>query len=94
MIACGLSTLELRSIVEGAFLPLRCTCTVAPDYSLTVQIADPLSNRIDLLVTGISLDRLKSSRDISNLVAQLRYELANGTSFQAHMPSTVNYRTA
>lgn len=82
MIASGLSVLELRSIVEGAFLPMRCTCTVAPDYSMTVQIVDPASSRVDLLVTGIALDRLRSSRDISNLVAELRDELAHGTPAQ------------
>ncbi|RRV07346.1 DUF1652 domain-containing protein [Pseudomonas sp. v388] len=92
MIASGLSTLELRSIVEGAFLPLRCTCTVAPDYSMTVQIADPVTSRVDLLVTGISLDRLKTSRDISNLVAELRDELAHGVPLQA--AQTAQYRTA
>jgi hypothetical protein len=90
MIASGLSTLELRSIVEGAFLPLRCTCTVAPDYSMTVQIVDPASNRVDLLVTGISLTRLKSNRDISDLVAELRYELAHGAPLQGQ----AQYRTA
>lgn len=90
MLASGLSTLELRSIVEGAFLPMRCTCTVAPDHSMTVQIVDPASSRVDLLVTGISLDRIKSSRDISNLVAELRDELAHGGSLSAHSL----YRTA
>jgi hypothetical protein len=77
MIAYRLSTLELRGIIERAFLPLRCTCTVASDYSMTVQIADPQSDRVDLFVTGISLDRLNTSRDICELVAELRYELAN-----------------
>lgn len=92
MIASGLSILELRSIVEGAFLPLRCTCTVAPDYSMTVQITDPVTSRVDLLVTGISLDRLKTSRDISDLVAELRDELAHGVPLQA--AQTAQYRTA
>ncbi|WP_297840020.1 DUF1652 domain-containing protein [Pseudomonas sp.] len=77
MIAYRLSTLELRGIIERAFLPLRCTCTVAPDYSMTVQISDLHSDRVDLIVTGISLDRLNTSRDISELVAELRYDLAN-----------------
>jgi len=77
MIAYRLSTLELRGIIERAFLPLRCTCSVAPDYSMTVQISDPQSDRVDVLVTGISLDRLNTSRDISDLVAELRYDLAN-----------------
>lgn len=92
MIASGLSILELRSIVEGAFLPLRCTCTVAPDYSMTVQITDPVTSRVDLLVTGISLDRLKTSRDISDLVAELRDELAHGVPLQT--AQTAQYRTA
>ncbi|MBD8494187.1 DUF1652 domain-containing protein [Pseudomonas syringae] len=75
MIACGLSTLELRSIVEGAFLPLSCTCTIAPDRSMTIQIAEPRTGRVDLLVTGIDLMRLDSSRAINDLVAGLREEL-------------------
>ncbi|MCI8209826.1 hypothetical protein AUC61_09785 [Pseudomonas sp. S25] len=77
MIAYRLSTLELRSIVESAFLPLRCTCTVSPDSAMTVQIVDPHSERVELLVTGISLDRLNTTRDISELVAELRYDLAH-----------------
>lgn len=44
MITSGLSELELRSIVERAFLPLRCTCTIANDQ-MTVQISDPVSGR-------------------------------------------------
>ncbi|EPM56547.1 hypothetical protein A262_14893 [Pseudomonas syringae pv. actinidiae ICMP 19073] len=39
MIASGLSELELRSIVERAFLPSRCTCTIANE-EMTVQIND------------------------------------------------------
>lgn len=75
MIACGLSTLELRSIVEGAFLPLSCTCTIAPDRSMTIQITEPATGRVDLLVTGIDLRRLDSSRAINDLVAGLREDL-------------------
>ncbi|MGV6394786.1 DUF1652 domain-containing protein [Pseudomonas caspiana] len=77
MIAYRLSTLELRSIVEGAFLPLRCTCSVAPDSSMTVQITDPDSERVELFVTGISMERLNTTREISELVAELRYDLAH-----------------
>lgn len=77
MIAYRLSTLELRSIIEGAFLPLRCTCSVSPDSSMTVQISDPDSDRVELFVTGISLDRLNTTREISELVAELRYDLTH-----------------
>lgn len=82
MIAYRLSTLELRSIIERAFLPLRCICSVAPDSSMTVQIVDPESERVELLVTGISLDRLNNSRAIAELVADLRYDLDHARHLQ------------
>ncbi|MBI6853973.1 DUF1652 domain-containing protein [Pseudomonas cichorii] len=87
MIACGLSTLELRNIIEVAFLPLSCTCTVVPGLSparttLSVQITDPSTGRVELSVTGISLERLKTSRDISDLVAELRDEHAHHAQLQ------------
>ncbi|MDY7560973.1 DUF1652 domain-containing protein [Pseudomonas sp. 10B1] len=85
MIAYRLSTLELRGIIERAFLPLRCICTVAPDYSMTVQISDADSERVDLCVTGISLNRLNTSRDISDLVAELRYDLANNVGLRGEV---------
>lgn len=91
MLAYRLSTLELRGIIERAFLPLRCKCTVAPDYSLTVQISDPQSDRVDLLVTGISLDRLNTSRDICELVGELRYDLANHGQLQAQAQAQARF---
>ncbi|MNE66603.1 hypothetical protein D3C80_1621590 [compost metagenome] len=41
-----------------------------------MQVVDPLTGHVNLLVTGISTDRLASSHDISNLVNELREELA------------------
>ncbi len=87
MIAYRLSTLELRSIIEGAFLPLRCTCSVSPDSSMTVQITDPHPERVELFVTGISLERLNTTRDISELVAELRYDLAHTRHLQGRQGS-------
>lgn len=75
MMTLGLCNLELRNIIECAFLPMRCSCQVALDQSLTVQVTDPVTGRVDLLVTGISTDRLNSSRAISDLIAELREDL-------------------
>lgn len=75
MMTLGLCSLELRNIIECAFLPDHCTCTVAPDQSLTVQVSDPVTGHVGLMVTGISTDRLNSSRAISGLIAELRHEL-------------------
>ncbi len=72
-----LSTLELRNIIESSFLPMRCQCTLAQDQSLTVRVFDRTSERVDLMVTGISAQQLNSSRAISNLIACLRSDLKN-----------------
>lgn len=81
MIACTLSNLELRSIIESAFLPLRCNCTVLDD-TMTVEVIDPATERVELLTRGISLDRLDTSRALCDLILELRAELASAR----HMP--------
>ncbi|QQQ48907.1 DUF1652 domain-containing protein [Pseudomonas syringae] len=72
MIASGLSELELRSMVERALLPLRCTCTIANDQ-MNVQISDPVSGRTQLQ-KSLPLSRINTVRDIADLVAELRAE--------------------
>ena len=76
MLPLGLCSLELRNIMEHAFLPLQCTCTVQPDQSMTLDIKDPQTGRSLLTVADISVTRLNSSRDISSLITELRLELA------------------
>lgn len=71
-----ISILELRHIIECGFLPLYCTCTVNPDGSLMIKVVEPVSGRVELLITGISTNSLTSSRGISNLVGELRNEMA------------------
>jgi hypothetical protein len=79
MIACRLSDLELRSIVESAFLPLRCNCSVSALKTMTVEIIDPATDHVELFVSGIALDRLDTSRAICDLITQLRSELVDNT---------------
>lgn len=71
-----LSDLELRSIIEGSFLPKRCECIKAEDASLTIKVYDDRDrDRVDLEVKGINADKLDSSRAICNLIAELREDL-------------------
>jgi len=71
-----LSELELRSIIEGSFLPRRCECTKAEDASLTIKVYDDRDrDRVDLEVKGIDADKLDSSRAICNLITGLREDL-------------------
>lgn len=73
----GLSELELRHIIELAFLPARCRCTSshtgAP--SLIIEIYDEGPGSIALLVTSVDINTLNSSRAVSNLIAELRHDL-------------------
>lgn len=70
-----ISTLELRRIIEQSFQPLECQCNLMPGNSLQVRVTDPATGSVDLLVTGISTHTLVSSRAISELIAELRYDL-------------------
>ncbi len=71
-----ISTLELRRIIEESFRPLECQCTLVTGNSLQVRVTDPATGRVDLLVTGISTNTLVSPRAISDLIAELRNDLA------------------
>ena len=83
MIACTLSNLELRSIIESAFLPMRCNCTVMDD-TMTVEVIDPATERVELLSTGIALDGLDTSRALCELISELRADLHNANPMRRH----------
>ncbi|WP_445179143.1 DUF1652 domain-containing protein [Pseudomonas sp. McL0111] len=70
-----LSILEIRHIIESAFLPLACKCAVEPQGSLQAQIFDPISGQVELLVTGISINRLTGKQAITKLIDEVREEL-------------------
>lgn len=78
-----ISNLELRHIIECGFLPLSCTCQTNPDGSLLIKVFDPPTNRVDMLVTAVSVANLTSSRAIANLIGELRSEMGcRRTAFQ------------
>lgn len=70
-----MSVLEQRHIVECAFLPLACSCSIDANESVTIQIRDPVTAQVYLNVTGISRAELSTSRQIAQLVMQLRQDL-------------------
>ncbi|MCO8310807.1 DUF1652 domain-containing protein [Pseudomonas mandelii] len=70
-----LSELELRHIIESAFLPLSCKCRVNPGGSLQAQIFEPVSGRVELLVTGIPTASLNCNRAIGKLIAEIQDDL-------------------
>lgn len=66
---------ELRHIIESSFVPMVCTCDVNPGGTLTVEVSDPTTGQVDLLVVGVPTQDLVSVRAINDLVAELRAEL-------------------
>lgn len=80
-----LSALELRNIIESSFLPKRCQCTLSPDLSMTVKVyADGETDQLELLKTGINAQRLNGCREINELIAELRIDLAHHYIEPAH----------
>lgn len=70
-----LSTLELRHLVESAFLPICCRCRVESLGYLQVEIFDSKLERRQLLVQGISQAELTGNQAITNLIKEIRGEL-------------------
>lgn len=76
----GMFTLaQLRNCIEEALLPLTCEFTLCRDSSLTLKVFDAESGRVDLVVTGISVNKLKTPQDVATMVEELRYELHSNT---------------
>lgn len=66
---------ELRRLIECGFQPLSCSCTVDPDGSLMINIVDPITGCVELLVTGVSSASLVSSQAIASLIDELSSEM-------------------
>lgn len=71
----SISLLELRHIIESGFLPLHCRCTASTDGELTLEVIDPASGS-NLMMGGISIATLGTSRAIAELIAQVKSELS------------------
>ncbi|WP_426204371.1 DUF1652 domain-containing protein [Pseudomonas sp. TWP3-1] len=70
---------QLRVQLERSFSPLACECVVDGENSLTVKLYHPASGRVDLVVSGLSLDALRSGEAVEGLVGELRYELESNS---------------
>ncbi|MFC6339873.1 DUF1652 domain-containing protein [Pseudomonas sp. CCM 7891] len=70
---------QLRNCIEEALRPLTCEFTLCRDASLTLKVFDAETGRVDLVVTGISVNKLKTPEDVETMVEELRYELHSNT---------------
>jgi len=72
MLPPGLSALELRRLVELAFLPQKCVCTVTGDQSVCVKLMNPQTDEVEMVRADIPLDRVTNARERARLVLELR----------------------
>ncbi|PYY67983.1 hypothetical protein CRX42_24230 [Pseudomonas jessenii] len=67
----------LCNIVESGFAPLSCECTENKGL-LRIEVYEPVSKRVELLICGVSTAELTSVRAISDFVGELRTEMKAG----------------
>jgi len=69
-----LSHLQLRHLLESAFLPTKCRCEIDAKGIMTVHFVNPRNGKTDLSVGEIPANKLSSSRAIATLIGQLKQE--------------------
>lgn len=69
-----LSHLQLRHLLESAFLPTKCKCEIDAKGNLTVRFVNPRNGKVDLTVGEIAASKLSSSRAIATLIGELKEE--------------------
>ncbi|CAI8819014.1 DUF1652 domain-containing protein [Pseudomonas sp. IT-347P] len=70
---------QLRAQLEHSFSPLACECLVDGDHSLTVKLYHPVSGRVDLVISALNLDALRTPESVEALIEELRYELESNS---------------
>lgn len=70
-----ISSHDLRHIVESAFYPMKCVCTISPGDTMTVQIIDEQLGDEEFTVTGIDTGPMTSMRPIVEFIHELKEEM-------------------
>ncbi|WP_116830154.1 DUF1652 domain-containing protein [Pseudomonas syringae] len=68
-------SMDLRPIIEAAFLPIKCVCVIAPGGSMTIRIFNQATEAEEFTVAGIDTKALVSIRDIVALVLEVKSEM-------------------
>ncbi|BAP40846.1 DUF1652 domain-containing protein [Pseudomonas sp. 21LCFQ02] len=63
---------ELRHILEKAFAPTPCRCTISQEGTITLELLNPESHARELLVPGIPVASLTGGRDLAALVRDVK----------------------
>jgi hypothetical protein len=52
--------------------------------TMTVEVLNPVTEQVELLASGIKLDRLDTSRALCELISELRADLLNTQQLHRH----------
>ncbi|MGH8380066.1 DUF1652 domain-containing protein [Pseudomonas sp.] len=85
----GVSNLELRQLIEQAFLPDRSVVSCTDGEHLTIQLGHGDSLSDCLTVTGIRVHSLTSCHELAAMVAQVREEQRLGRNHILFKPQAV-----
>ncbi|CAI8814786.1 DUF1652 domain-containing protein [Pseudomonas serboccidentalis] len=80
---------QLRASLEQSFSPLACECSVDGDHSLTVKLYHPGSGQVDLVISGLKLNALRTAEAVEALIEELRYELESNSLRSSRDPDLV-----
>ena len=78
---------QLRAQLELGLQPLACDCSLNGQASLTVRLNDRDSGRVDLVVSGLKLQNLRTVEQVAVLIEELRYELNSNDLDQRPTPA-------
>lgn len=82
----GLSTLEMRALIERVFLPDICKSEVSHEGFLRLTVTSATMPTCCVSLSDISLERLGTVRAIAELVGDTRYLLAQQMRVQLNEP--------
>lgn len=70
-----MSVLQQRQLIEAAFVPYVCNCTLTPDGMVSIRVSDPKTEAVVLTLDGISSSNLTTWSAISSFVERLQRDL-------------------
>jgi hypothetical protein len=74
-----MSTRQQRQLIEAAFLPRACKCTVSAVGAAAIRVSDPVSDVVLLEVDGVCIRDLVNWAAISTFAADLLRKLPRDT---------------
>lgn len=65
---------DLRHMLEKAFLPTLCECTITVDGVMTLALLNPESHAQEMEVAGIRIAEIQNGRALAELVREVKRE--------------------